>query len=172
MRKNKGCGLAPVNKLKLVAPNRSPLIMLLPRCSHPAPPYISNTFPRQCLRRVFFRLDQIAKVRVWIYTEPNRVESYWGPSFPRLSIRGPNCIGSNCSEANCQELSCPGPNIVERLHKAELSRADSSEPSFPNTKYWKHISRKAVHVVILGVTIAKKKKKEKKKKKKNTKKNL
>ena len=61
---------------------------------------------------------------------------------------------SNCSEANCQEPSCPVPNIVERLHKAKLSRAYSSEPSFPNTKYRKNICRKAVHVVILGVAIA------------------
>ena len=59
---------------------------------------------------------------------------YSGPSFSRRNFRGPNCNGSNCSEANCQEPSCPGPNIAERLHKAELSRACSSEPSFPNTK--------------------------------------
>ena len=51
-------------------------------------------------------------------------------SFLRRNFGGPNCNGSNCSESNC-----PGPNIAERLHKAELSRAYSSEPSFPNTKY-------------------------------------
>ena len=39
------------------------------------------------------------------------------------------------SEANCQEPNDPGPNIAESLHKAELSRAYSSESSFPNTKY-------------------------------------
>ena len=148
------CGLAPVNKLKLlVAPNGPPLIMSLPRYSHPDPPYISNTFPRQCLR-----LGQVAKGRVvWDWFIQNRI--VWGRVIkdrisPRRNFRGPNCNGSNCSEANCQKPSCPGPNIAERLHKAELSRAYSSEPSFPNTKYWKHISRKAVHVVILGVTIA------------------
>ena len=55
----------PVNKLKrLVAPNGPPLILSIPRCSHPAPPYISNTFPRQCLRRVVFRLHEVAKGRV------------------------------------------------------------------------------------------------------------
>ena len=51
-----------------------------------------------------------------------------------------------------QEPSCPGPNIAERLHKAELSRAYSSEPIINTEK--KNISRKAVHAVILGVTIA------------------
>ena len=82
----------------------------------------------------------------------------WGvllrTEFSKTYFRGPNCNESNCSEANSQEPSCPGPNTAERLHRAELSRADSSEPSFPNTKYWNNISRKAVHVVILGVTIA------------------
>ena len=76
-----------------------------------------------------------------------------GLSFPRHNFRGPKCNGSNCSEANCQEPSCPGPNIAERLHKAELSSAYSSEPSFPNTKTEKNISRKVVHFVISGVTI-------------------
>ena len=55
--------------------------------------------------------------------------------FPKRNFRGPNCNGSKYSEANCQEPSCPGPNITERLHKAQLSRAYSSEASFPNTKY-------------------------------------
>ena len=72
--------------------------------------------------------------------------------FP--NFRWPNCNGSNCSEAYCQEPSCPRANLAEHLHKADLSRAFSSEPSFPNTKCWKNISRKVVHVVILGLTIA------------------
>ena len=60
-----GGGLAPVNNLKrLVATTGLPLILSLPRCSHPTPPYISNTFPRQCLGRVVFRLDQVAIGRV------------------------------------------------------------------------------------------------------------
>ena len=43
-------------------------------------------------------------------------------------------------------------SVIERLNKAEFSRAYLSEPSFPNTKYWQNISRKKVHVVILRVT--------------------
>ena len=36
----------------------------------------------------------------------------------------------NCLEANCQEPSCPGPNISERLHKAELSRSTCQNQAF------------------------------------------
>ena len=75
MRKSKGCGLAPINKLKrLVAPNGPPLILSLPRCSHPAPPYISNTFPRQCLRCLRIRPSCQGSSRLgWLYTESHRV---------------------------------------------------------------------------------------------------
>ena len=61
-------------------------------------------------------------------------------SFPRRTFRGPNYNGSNCSEATCQEPSCPVSNIAERLHKVELSRAYSSEPSFFEYQIVKQIS--------------------------------
>ena len=59
MRKSRGCGLAPVNKLRrLVAPNGPESILPLPRCSHSAPPFISKDDLSP------FRLDQVAKGRV------------------------------------------------------------------------------------------------------------
>ena len=64
MRKSRVCGLAPINKIKRRGPKWPPIILSLPRCSHPALSFISNTFTRQCLRRVVFRLDQVVKGRV------------------------------------------------------------------------------------------------------------
>ena len=91
----------------------------------------------------------------WTYTEPNCVGRISKDRIsPRRNFRGPNSNGSNCSEANCQEPSCPGPNIAEHLHKAELSRPTRQNQAFRILNTEKNIGRKAVHVVILGVTIA------------------
>ena len=60
---------------------------------------------------------------------------------------------SNGTEANCPVPNGQGPLcMTERLIRAELPRAFLSQPSFPNTKCWKNISRDAAHVVILRVT--------------------
>ena len=71
-----------------------------------------------------------------------------------VMFEGQIVMGQIVPEANYQVPSCSGPNIAQHIHKAELSRVYLSEPSFPNNKYRKNISMKAVHAVILGVTIA------------------
>ena len=131
--------LAPVNKLKrLVAPNGPSLILSLPRCSHPAPPYYIKYFPKPVLEASCLQIRprcQGSSRLGWIYTEPNRV-------------------GRVIKDRVSQDVIFEGRIVMVKLFRSEVSRTELSwakysrvltqsrivegllvKPSFSNTKY-------------------------------------
>ena len=123
-----------------------------------APPsYISKTFLRRCLWPVVLRkayFDHVANGRV---VQDGFVQSRVVQG--RRNFRRTNYNGSNCTEASCPEPSCSGTNGPWPLWQSVYTEPSVRGSACQNVVFQilntgKSISRKAVHVVILGVTIA------------------
>ena len=92
-------------------------------------------------------------------TDLYRAESCRGVLLRTAYFRRTNYNGSNCKEASCPEPSCPGHSGPRPLWQSVYTEPSCRGSICQNVVFQilntgKNISRKAVHVVILGVTLA------------------